>query len=75
MTMMRLQQCYSLQLKLTFNFAIALQTMNAWKFPGGLSDPGEDIGECPAQWSKKKTKNKKTTNTAHVAITFSFSML
>lgn len=22
-----------------------LQTVNAWKFPGGLSDPGENVGE------------------------------
>lgn len=22
-----------------------IQTINAWKFPGGLSNPGEDIGK------------------------------
>lgn len=22
-----------------------IQTLNAWKFPGGLSNPGEDIGK------------------------------
>uniref|UniRef100_A0A673A4P8 Nucleoside diphosphate-linked moiety X motif 6 n=1 Tax=Sphaeramia orbicularis TaxID=375764 RepID=A0A673A4P8_9TELE len=25
-------------------FALVFQTKNAWKFPGGLSDPGENIG-------------------------------
>lgn len=29
------------------------QTKNAWKFPGGLSDPGENIGESPTQQSKE----------------------
>lgn len=68
MTMMRLQQCYSLQLKLTFNFALALQTMNAWKFPGGLSDPGENIGECPAQQSEKKQKKQQKILIQHMLL-------
>lgn len=33
--------------------APVLQTKNAWKFPGGLSDQGENIGECHAQQSKR----------------------
>lgn len=41
-----LQQCHLSQLVFNFNFALAFQTKNAWKFPGGLSDPGENIGEC-----------------------------
>lgn len=53
---------------LNFNFALAFQTKNAWKFPGGLSDPGENIGECHAQPSKK-------TNTVHPARSFHFSVM
>lgn len=37
------------------NFAPEFQTKNAWKFPGGLSDPGENIGEChspESSWRK-----------------------
>lgn len=45
-----------------FNFSLQFQTKNAWKFPGGLSDPGENIGECHAQQSKKKTKNYYSTS-------------
>lgn len=37
--------------------------MNAWKFPGGLSDPGENIGEC------------LKTNTVHLAKSFRFSVM
>lgn len=41
------------------NSALAFQTKNAWKFPGGLSDLGENIGECPAQRAKERKKEKK----------------
>lgn len=53
------------------NSALAFQTKNAWKFPGGLSDLGENIGECPAQRAKERKKEKKT-NIARVAPTFTF---
>lgn len=35
-----------------FFYRLAFQTKNAWKFPGGLSDPGENIGE--SQHSNKR---------------------
>lgn len=57
MTTIHLQQCHLLQLMLNVSFALVFQTKNAWKFPGGLSDPGENIGECRAQQSKKKKNN------------------
>lgn len=50
-----------------FHFALEFQTKNAWKFPGGLSDPGENIGECHAQQSKKK---KQQNLTVHLAKSF-----
>lgn len=49
-------------------FELVFQTKNAWKFPGGLSDPGENIGECYAQQSNK-------TNTVHLAKSFDFSIM
>lgn len=42
-----LQQCHLSQLMSNLNSVF--QTKNAWKFPGGLSDPGENIGECQSQ--------------------------
>lgn len=48
------------------NCNFVFQTKNAWKFPGGLSDPGEDIGECSTE---------QKTNTVHLAKSFHFSVM
>lgn len=66
-TKIRLQQCHLSQLLLSLNSAVAFQTKNAWKFPGGLSDPGENIGESHS--------TEQRMNTVHLAKSFHFSIM